>query len=129
MSGVCEGPGLAASVPARVLQTFSITAQDAQGQPRKKGGDVFRVVVDCTPAPAPGTSTAAVPAPVAVAVRDMLDGVYAVSYDGARAGTYSIAVTDSNGQPLPRSPFRVLVTAGTAASGSPVRPSSGSPSS
>ena len=118
VSGVCDGPGIAATTPARALQTFSITAQDSQGKPCRQGGDVFRVVVDCIPSaptasPAAHPSSTAATVPIAVAVRDQLDGVYTVNYDGALAGVYTISVSDSNGQPLPRSPFRVLVTPGT----------------
>ena len=87
------------------MHTFVVTAYDAAGKPKHRGGDEFRVTVDCA------VSTGET-APVTVTVRDLQDGTYVVTYAAHRAGLYTVAVQDATAQSLPGSPYLVRLSSG-----------------
>ena len=79
-----DGPGIEGGVPpvwqTKHEQVFTIHAVDHEGNPRKDGGDEFKVSIKG-------------PADIAADVHDNNDGTYTVKYTPEVAGDYQVDVT------------------------------------
>lgn len=98
-----EGPGLTEAFDNEPAH-FTIHAKDKQGNPRKDGGDPFKVNIS-------GPET------VVPQVVDNGDGTYDVTYEAGKPGPYRIEVTLED-KPIKDAPFSVNVKEGTDASNS-----------